>query len=299
MILENAWHHDQLAHDLACHLRGFGDVVVWEDMQLGPSGSARPDLYVIPKSYSAFKPRVYEIKVSRSDFLSDVTSGKWQKYLEFASCVIFAVPKGLVNIGEVPSGCGLICRGESWRQAKRATVQSVSTLPRNAWLKLLFDGIERQAARHALPRSASLFVAAQKIRSKVGEQVANAINNLGKVEGLIVYAEQQAEAARKRAREDTERETKRLRSIYAEVRGESIRVRRALGLPESCDWRHVENEINKLQADPRFGLKETKLRLQGLIEHIDKKLDAPAFQEDVYFDPARIGTTVAAQTKEQ
>ena len=31
------WRHDELADDLAAHLRGGTDRMVWTDMQLGPS----------------------------------------------------------------------------------------------------------------------------------------------------------------------------------------------------------------------------------------------------------------------
>lgn len=90
-MTENALSHDELALDLAAHLSSYSTpMVVWTDMQLGPSGSARPDVYTIEKTYTALRARAFEIKISRSDFLSDVTSGKYLKYGEFAELVEMA-----------------------------------------------------------------------------------------------------------------------------------------------------------------------------------------------------------------
>jgi len=81
------WGHDALAEDLAQHLRS-DKRMVWTDMQLGPSGSARPDVFTLDKVYSRPAPTAYECKISRADLRADTTSGKWQKYLQFAGAVI-------------------------------------------------------------------------------------------------------------------------------------------------------------------------------------------------------------------
>lgn len=84
--------HNDLMHALAANLRGNSDRMVWEDMQLGPSGSPRPDVYTIMKSYTSPLPTAYECKVSVADFRGDVVSGKWQAYLRFAGAVVFVSP---------------------------------------------------------------------------------------------------------------------------------------------------------------------------------------------------------------
>lgn len=63
--------------------------IVWKDMQLGPSGTARPDVYALPCSFSKFCPVVYEIKISVSDFRADVTAGKFTKYFECRSLTAY------------------------------------------------------------------------------------------------------------------------------------------------------------------------------------------------------------------
>lgn len=140
-----AWKHDDLAADLAAYLRGNDrERIVWCDMQLGPAGSPRPDVYVIGKSYSKFTPLAYECKISRADFFADVNVGKWQKYLAFASAVVFAVPDGLVKATELPDGAGLIVRKDAvWRMAKSPRVNVLDNLPRTAWMKLVMDGLHR------------------------------------------------------------------------------------------------------------------------------------------------------------
>lgn len=139
--------HDDLAFDLARHLRASQNVMVWTNIQLGPSGSPRPDVYTIHKSYVKPTPMAYEVKVSRSDFRADATAGKWGSYLTYAQGVTFACEQGLLTKDEMPPHCGLIVRGESgWRSVKRATLNSHVVIPQAALLKLLIDGIATEGA---------------------------------------------------------------------------------------------------------------------------------------------------------
>lgn len=49
--------------------------------------------------------RIFEIKVSRSDFTGD---HKWQKYLEYCHTFSFVCPYGLIAKNEVAPGIGLL-----------------------------------------------------------------------------------------------------------------------------------------------------------------------------------------------
>lgn len=179
--MSTSWNHDDLAADLAAHLRGnTRDRMVWIDMQLGPSGSPRPDVYTIECSYSRFIPIAYEVKVTRADFLSDVTSGKALRYLDFAGSLVFAVPAGLVDKGEIPPGCGLIVRGENgWRHTKKPTIQKVATLPRDAWMKLLLDGRGRDVGRgiEPKPRQANRWAQEERARKMLGEELGRMLRD--------------------------------------------------------------------------------------------------------------------------
>lgn len=164
------WGHNQLLIDLAQHLEA-GGKMVFRDRQIGPAGSPRPDVLSINKSYTRWSPVAYEVKVSRSDFLSDVTSGKWSQYLAAAAAVTFAVPKGLVTKAEMPEKAGLIVRHENvWRHVKRPTFEPIQNLDRDIWLSLLmsYDRFGKQAA--IKPRPADFTLAAQK-RHELGEKI--------------------------------------------------------------------------------------------------------------------------------
>lgn len=138
--------HDELANNLAIHLMNEGRMV-WEDIPVGKVHSVRPDVLTIEKSYSSPNPISYEIKVSVSDFRSDITTAKWKAYLDFSYGVIFAVPKGLVKKSDIPNGCGLITfNGQSWNTVKKPTLHPAK-LNDELLLKLLISGDQRETQK--------------------------------------------------------------------------------------------------------------------------------------------------------
>lgn len=229
-----SWRHDELLGDLAGHLRATRDRMVWEDMQMGPSGSKRPDIYTVPKSYTQFRPISYEIKISVADFRRDVTAGKWHAYLAFSSGVIFATPAGMISKDDIPPGCGLMVRGDAgWRTVKAPTLKAIETLPRDAWIKLIIDGIERQRNTEA-PRPFNEWRAEKELAKKFGEKVASMIASLS-------LGEERLAAELKRTREmhdamlraENERYTeqrKRQQQDRAQVDAELAMLAEALGV---------------------------------------------------------------------
>lgn len=167
------WTHDALAEDLAGHV-WTSNRLTFTNMQLGPAGSPRPDVYTIPTTYSRFLPLAYEVKVSVADFRADVTAGKWQSYLPFAAGVFFAVPAGLIGKGDVPASCGLMTRGPNgWRVVKAPTMRVVENLPLELWQKLLFDGIERaHVYRKLTPPAVEEWRAIKKVSAALGKDIA-------------------------------------------------------------------------------------------------------------------------------
>ena len=176
--MAHGWTHNGLLDDLAAHLRQ-PERMVWCDMQLGPSGSPRPDVFTMQKSYSKPAPAAFEVKISRADLRSDTTSAKWQSYLKFAASVTFAVPDGLCTVSDIPDMCGLIVRKDQvWRYARRPTVQRVE-LPKDAFMKLLIDGVNRtHAARQPNPRQVDLWRGSETVRKRFGEAVEKAARNM-------------------------------------------------------------------------------------------------------------------------
>lgn len=273
--MKEKWTHDGLLGDLAAHLRGTRDRVVWEDMQLGPAGSKRPDIYTIPKSFTQFRPLAYEIKVTASDYRRDVTAGKWQHYLKFASGVTFATPAGLITKDDLPKGCGLIVRGpDGWRTVKAPTLAVVNNLPRDAWIKLIIDGIERQA-RAPSNRPVPAEWKAEKIaRKHFGEDLARMIAMAATAPERLKHA---AEIERERHDHMITRERARYERERAELKrcAEQIDAARAL-LCEALDIdpssdpytlaSALREAARKVSRDAEVGrLREIALKIRRLV----------------------------------
>lgn len=238
------WGHDQLANDLAEHLNKAGDRMVWTDMQLGPAGSPRPDVYIIGKTYSRFCPIAYECKVSVADFRHDITSGKWQSYLKFAAGVVFAVPAGLITKEDIPKGCGLIVRHENgWRNAKGPTLVSGIELPRNAWMKLLIDGTHRSERQH-LESQMREYLIHRKIEQKYGEELAIA---LSRRDSAVTHLESiTAHIQAKTGELDVFRYMERQRQELDEFKNAKAELCKVLGIPEHSNAWNIQHEIRSL-----------------------------------------------------
>ena len=91
---------------------------------------AQIDVLRLQIPYNGSTPRItgYEVKVSRSDFLSDVRSGKWEKYLAWCHRLYFVFPMGFsVASGEIPKGVG----GIFWDPHARRRVIFKTCLPKS------------------------------------------------------------------------------------------------------------------------------------------------------------------------
>lgn len=172
--------HNELANNLARHLMGESRMV-WEDLPAGKSGSVRPDVFTIEKSFANPNPISYEIKVSLSDFRSDVTKAKWKSYLDFSYGVVFAVPKGLITKKDIPNGCGLITfNGEFWNTVKRPTLHPAK-LNDELLLKLLIAGNQRQTQPEIIqPREFDSYKEHEKLRKKFGKDIGSKLHFIEK-----------------------------------------------------------------------------------------------------------------------
>lgn len=118
------WKHDELAADLLDREHR-GNRIAVERIAL--RGGI---LDVVSMRLSWTYPRItgFEVKISRSDFLGDVRSGKYKNYLESVKYLFFAVPKGMIDARECPDGCGLIVRGpRAWRVVRPAPPLNLSS----------------------------------------------------------------------------------------------------------------------------------------------------------------------------
>jgi len=142
------WQHNELAEDLAIAKNSFYLDVPLGSVSLAPYGEGVPraDLVEVKPSYTRFCVSIYEIKVSRADFLSDIRTGKWRSYLPRCHRFYFAMPAGMVNINEIPEEAGWIVRGDrGWKMMKAAPVRETE-IPKEMLLSLLFT---KQKNRHA------------------------------------------------------------------------------------------------------------------------------------------------------
>jgi len=116
----------EVKEDLAKHLQDKG-WIAWTEIPLGSvmwnnGRIPRADVLAVNKSFSSSTFIIYEVKVSRTDFLGDVNRSKYQSYFEFCSQLYFAAPSGLLKKEEIPENCGLVVQGKSsWRVTKAAT----------------------------------------------------------------------------------------------------------------------------------------------------------------------------------
>lgn len=80
------------------------DIAVAE-CPLEPYGALRADLWVMRPSWTKPMVTIYEVKVSRQDFLRD---DKWRNYLPYCNAFWFAVAPGVVDPREIQEGVGLL-----------------------------------------------------------------------------------------------------------------------------------------------------------------------------------------------
>lgn len=246
------WKHDDLLADLSSHLVGESRMV-WTDMQLGPQGSPRPDVYTIERSYVRPNPTAYEVKISVSDFRVDITAGKWSKYLDYAHAVVFACPVGMISKTDVPEMCGLMVRYESgWRYAKKATINP-RPIAQAALLKLLIDGVTREG-----PKMRAKFVRdVEGFTRKFGSVAARYVYDAATAQDRIDGAEHRAKMIIDRAEAEARRMHEAAQSMAPEL---WQRLIVALGLPPDADRWQVEAAIRSVEQSAAGGTDAANMR---------------------------------------
>lgn len=170
----------ELANDLARYLNLSGNLMTWTEVPLGEGGSDRADVIAVAKSFASKRFLIYEVKISRSDFLHDVNTNKYSKYKEHCHQLYFACPSGLIKKDEVPSDCGLITqKGDNWRVIKSAPRNEFKPTT-NLLIRLLLRGYEnyfseyRKIEKERFTDSVTLVDLARKQGIKIAYELANA-----------------------------------------------------------------------------------------------------------------------------
>ncbi|MBU9153142.1 hypothetical protein [Burkholderia gladioli] len=273
------WTHNALAEDLATHLRGASDRLVWTDMQLGPAGSPRPDVYSVPCSFARFQPVAYECKISVADFRRDVTAGKWTSYLRFAAGVIFAAPAGLLKKDDIPAGCGLIVRGpDGWRTLKGPTLKNMENLPRDAWVKLIIDGLPREIERQKCQGRAEIvseWKLTHLLRAKLGDLVADAVRDRLSAEHRLHDATEALKTAAKEAEDERQlilsRSRERAQRDATQIDEARAALAQSLGLRADAGAMQISMACH--EAARRLNADTEIQRLRHLIERMQMALD--------------------------
>ena len=211
------WSHNALQQDLFDHLNR-PERIAWADMQMGPSGSVRPDIFTLNKSYTNPRPLSYEVKVSVSDFRSDVTSGKWMSYAKFSAGVLFCTPKGLITKADLPDGCGLMIRSDKvWRTVKGPTLSKKFTLDQDLMLKLIINGVDRARSHQERVKEWNIWRISATFKKQLGEDVAEYIKDKSFALERLEQTKQQAKENARNAQQRIEADRQEALSGLADI----------------------------------------------------------------------------------
>jgi hypothetical protein len=139
-LTEKIWKHDELAEDLAIAKGGipFLNVCLGSAWLNRRVKTPRADLVVCRPSYKKFCVSVFEIKVSRADFLSDIRSDKWRDYLPHCDRFYFAVCKGVLELSDIPPEAGLVVRGPNGWHTRKTAPKMEHEIPMATMKSLVF-----------------------------------------------------------------------------------------------------------------------------------------------------------------
>jgi hypothetical protein len=202
-------HHDGLIRTLMEHLQSQGPppwCVVCEQT-LGPTWvrnhPGRADVVAIKVSWARPCIRIYEVKASRADLRSDLTSGKWMKYLDDCNQFYFATPKGLVKKGELPENAGLIVRSEKgWRCQRHPTMRSQDPTPTFLLAMLFAKHHEREPVGERAKRIAKWRA---ELREE-GRDLARSLRRIGQHEAAEALEQQRFWKERRRMQDEERRD---------------------------------------------------------------------------------------------
>ncbi len=185
------WTGRELAEDLARTLQS-EDMMVWVNLPLGSvqlSNVQIADVVAVNKSFANPLVKIYEIKVDRGDFLGDVGRLKYQGYFRSANQVYFAIPQGLLKVGELPQdGVGLITRTDSTWHVVKAARRTDYKLDVEFLLKLLMRGYEdywqRYRSKERREQEVKVYTSLKQAFYDYGVKVAKDIASAQEIKAL-------------------------------------------------------------------------------------------------------------------
>ncbi len=180
--------HDDIAEDLATAKGGIPFLnaclgSVWADGK-----TPRADLVVCRPTYKEFTLSIFEVKISRADFLSDIRSDKWRLYLPHCHRFYFAAKDGVCKKSDIPEEAGLMIRNNKGWYTAKAAPRLTPSVPQETLLSLVFAR-QRRSAREkriddilAMRRrgyDATDFMGGSKAARVHGKEVAKLLGVIG------------------------------------------------------------------------------------------------------------------------
>jgi len=135
--------HELLVERVAREMTRAGRIA-WQGLSLRAkidSGwvMAMPDVFSVRHTTveAYLEPIVHEIKVQRSDLLSDLRSaGKRAAYLQLSSECWYVIRAGIAEPAEIPPECGVLVATETGLDVARAAPKRAMQMPFGLWMAL-------------------------------------------------------------------------------------------------------------------------------------------------------------------
>lgn len=135
--------HERLVERVAREMTRAGRIA-WQGLSLRAKVEAgwvmaMPDVYSIRHTTveAYLEPIVHEIKVQRSDLLSDLRSAsKRAAYLDLCSECWYVIRAGIAEPDEIPPECGVLIAGETTLEVGRPAPKRAMQMPFGLWMAL-------------------------------------------------------------------------------------------------------------------------------------------------------------------
>ena len=102
---------------------------------------SQADVITVKPSYNRFNLDIYEVKVTRRDFLQEIKKKKYEASLPHCNRFYFATLSGIAKKEEIPDGLGLIVRGEKgWTTIKSAKKRNIEFEQQMLLSMIFFNG---------------------------------------------------------------------------------------------------------------------------------------------------------------
>ena len=130
--------HDDIADDLATAKGGIPFLNACLGSVWAEGKTPRADLVVCRPTYKEFTLSIFEVKISRADFLSDIRSDKWRLYLPHCHRFYFAAKDGVCKKNDIPEEAGLMIRNDKGWYTAKAAPRLMPNVPQETLLSLIF-----------------------------------------------------------------------------------------------------------------------------------------------------------------